>query len=153
MSYDDRGGSSPRTPYDEPEPTTGDRRVPPTYEASGDLSGYHAPPPRNGAGTTALILGILALLFTITVVLFPLGILLALFAVGLAMVGRSRVKRGHATNRGAATTGLVLGVISLVFGLVLGLLGAVAFQQVRECFDAGMSQSEIRQCIQEQIKS
>ena len=155
MSYDDRG-SSRRTPYDEhdadaTERAERDRSETTDYREPRTPGGFTAAPPRNGAGTTALILGILALLFTVTVVFFLLGLLLALIAIAFAMVGRSRVKRGVATNRGAATTGMVLGVLSVILALVLGVIGALSFQQVRECIDPGMSQSEIRQCVRDQM--
>jgi hypothetical protein len=152
MSYDDDTGSRRHATYDEPDATVTDGRYDrPGYRGGEAPPGYAAGPPRNGAGTTALVLGILALIFT--VLFFPIGLVLALFAIGFAMVGRSRAKRGTATNRGAATTGMVLGVLSLIVGIMFAVISVFAFQQIRECIDPGMSQTEIRECIRVNIES
>lgn len=84
--------------------------------------GWYPPPgdpppvvqPSNGIGLASLIVGIVAILLAIF--LFPLGILLGIVAVVLGIVGRSRAKRGRATNRGQATAGLVTGIVAVVIG-------------------------------------
>jgi hypothetical protein len=84
--------------------------------------GYPAPTgtgPANGTATTALVLGILSLVFA--VLFFPLGIILGIVAIVLGAMGRGRARQGLATNGGAATAGLVTGVIGLLLG---GLLAA-----------------------------
>jgi hypothetical protein len=157
MAHDDRG-SSPRTHYDQPGQTITERQAASSYdtrssdrsEVARDMSPARV---RNGAGTTALVLGIEAILLVLTVLLVPLGVLLALLAIVFAMVGRSRANRGLATNRRSATGGLVLGVLSLVLGLLLAGAGALAFQQIDDCFGSDVSRSEMRQCIQDQIGS
>src|SRR5437764_655043 len=66
--------------------------------------------PRNGAGRAALICGVIALVCAIgffLVITVPVAILLGLAAIVLGFMGRSRVRRGLATNRGSATTGIV----------------------------------------------
>lgn len=83
------------------------------------------PKPRNGMGTAALILGILAIL---TCWIPVVGFVLGLIALILGVVGRGRVKKLQATNGGAATTGLVLGVLSVIVNILATLLiGGVVF--------------------------
>jgi hypothetical protein len=77
-----------------------------------------APPPaapRNGLGTTALVLAIVGLLFCWSV--FG-GIVLGILAVIFGFVGRGRVKRGEANNGGVATAGIILGFLSVIAGVV-----------------------------------
>ena len=100
-------------------------------------------------GTAALVFGILALL-SILIGLDPVRrhhhVLLALIAVILGAVGRGRVKRMQATNGGAAMTGLVLGVIMLILGVIAQILlifFAVAFLN----FGGGASLQQFQQCL------
>ena len=106
----------PDQPYAGPPPAA---PGPPPY---GQPPPYGAPLPsparRNGLGTAALVLGIVAILPCSWMVLIP-----AVLAVVFGFVGRGRVRRQEATNRGAATTGIVLGSLALVPGVALwGLL-------------------------------
>lgn len=85
-----------------------------------DATTQTAPPqPRNGMGTAALVLGILAIL---TCWLPIVGFVLGLIAIILGVIGRGRVKKMQATNGGAATTGLVLGVLSMIVNILVTLL-------------------------------
>jgi hypothetical protein len=72
--------------------------------------------PRNGYGTTALVLGNVGLLLCWVPVIGPilgaLGVLLGIF-------GLMRANRGEATNRGAATAGIVLGGIATLIGIIV----------------------------------
>ncbi|WP_141287100.1 MmpS family transport accessory protein, partial [Pseudonocardia saturnea] len=74
--------------------------------------------PRNGFGTTALVLGILGLLFSLIpfvgVIAWPLVILGLIFGV----LGIVRVSRGKANNRGVAIAGTVLSALGLLVCLV-----------------------------------
>jgi hypothetical protein len=97
--------------------------------ASTGAYGNEVPPgllqPRNGAGRAALICGVLALLCTIgffLLVTVPVAIILGLAAIVLGILGRGRVRRGIATNRGSATIGIVTGLLSLLIlgGLAVG---------------------------------
>jgi hypothetical protein len=66
--------------------------------------------PRNGFGTTALVLGILATLGSLFVI--P-GIVLGVPAIGFGFLGRRRAKRLQATNGGLALWGVISGVVGL----------------------------------------
>jgi len=107
------------------------------------------PKPRNGMGTAAVVFGVLALLLCWLPVV---GLLLGVLAIIFGVVGRGRVKRMQATNQGAATTGLVLGVLSLVINLIISVLfflglatflnfgGAASIQQFQNCLAAASNQ-------------
>ncbi len=99
-------------------------------------------PPRNRAGTAALVLGCLALVCTgVLFFLFPVGIVLAITAVGLARRGRRRARYGLATNGSSATAGLALGLVSLVLGCLLAATTVWFVQR----YDAGA----LRDCVQD----
>lgn len=103
------------------QPPAGDPYAPPTYGSPV----YGAPAgsssvARNGLGTTALVLGILAVLTSLTVVL---GILLGVLAVIFGFLGRRRARRQEATNGGMALAGLLTGAA----GIAIGVLILVAF--------------------------
>ncbi|WP_110241261.1 hypothetical protein [Nocardioides gilvus] len=79
-----------------------------------------ATPPRNGAGEFALVMGIVAAVFSF----FPIiGEFVAAPASALAIifgsVGISRVERGLATNPGPAWLGIGLGVAAGLMTLLV----------------------------------
>lgn len=82
--------------------------------SSGYQNNFAAPPipvaNKNGTGTAALVLGILG----VTILPF-IGPILAIIFGGM---GISNVNRGTATNKGAAMSGLILGIVGLLFGLI-----------------------------------
>jgi hypothetical protein len=79
---------------------------------------HYAPPaPRNGLGLAALILGIVALPFTLTGLTAWISIILGLIAVPLALAGLGRVRRRQATNKGVTITGLILGLLAIALGV------------------------------------
>ena len=99
--------------------------VPPGYPPAGYAPGYQPPAgpapyavgpsgPRNGLGTAALVLGILAILFALTPITFWASFVLAPLAIILGFVGRSRVKSGDATNNGSAVAGIVMGILAVL---------------------------------------
>ncbi|MFC5137571.1 DUF4190 domain-containing protein [Actinomycetospora rhizophila] len=100
--------------------------------------------PRNGMGIAALVFGILALL---TCWWLPVvGGILAIVAIVLGVVGRGRAKRLEANNKGVATTGLVLGIISLLLNIVLSILvfvAGIAFLN----FGGGASVQQFQDCL------
>src|SRR5690242_6597908 len=86
--------------------------------------GYDQPPPayaaapKNGMGTAALALGILAIVLAFIPILgfasWPLSILGIIFG----LVGIRRVGKRRATNKGVAVSGFVLSIIGLVLVIV-----------------------------------
>ncbi|TCK26996.1 DUF4190 domain-containing protein [Pseudonocardia endophytica] len=87
----------------------------PQYPSGG---GQPPRPPRNGLGTTALVLGILAVLFAmipiIGMIAWPLSILGLIFGI----VGVVRLRSGKADNKGVAISGTVLSAIGLILCVV-----------------------------------
>nr|WTB31718.1 DUF4352 domain-containing protein [Streptomyces sp. NBC_00830] len=75
-------------------------------------------PARNGLGISALILGIIGAVSGLIPFLFWLAGILGVIALILGLVGRGRVKRGEATNKGATTFGAALGLIALILSVV-----------------------------------
>ncbi|MGW0121103.1 DUF4352 domain-containing protein [Streptomyces sp. NPDC003327] len=73
---------------------------------------------RNGLGTAALVLGIIGTLAGLIPLLFWLAGTLGLIALILGLVGKGRVKRGEANNKGVTLTGVILGAVSLVLATV-----------------------------------
>jgi hypothetical protein len=85
-----------------------------SYQASGypTTSGR-----RNGMGTTALVIGVVALVLVLLLLFSPLGALLGLLAVLFGILGLIRANRGEADNRGQAVAGLVTGAVALLLGI------------------------------------
>ncbi|TCK24414.1 DUF4190 domain-containing protein [Pseudonocardia endophytica] len=110
-----------------------------------------APAPRNGLGLSALILGIIAILTCWLVI----GGLFGLIAIVLGVLGAGRARRGRATNRGVAITGIVTGALGLVVAIVIVVIGGTAFfsfggGQAVDCVNqAGGDQAKIQQCAQQ----
>ncbi len=108
--------------------TTPEPMPPPdsSYNSGSAGSAPSAPPqhPRNGLGITALVLGIVAVIVSITVIG---GILLGIIAIVLGFLGRSRAKKGQATNGGVALAGIITGALALVLSIVLVVAGAALF--------------------------
>ncbi|MGQ4512656.1 DUF4190 domain-containing protein [Streptomyces sp. DW26H14] len=99
----------------------------PQYPAGGPAP-YGGPgwagqaPPSNGMGTAAMVLGIVSVvgicLYGIT------GLITGVLAIVFAVKGRRKADNGEATNRSAATAGLILGWIGAVLGF-LAIVGIV----------------------------
>jgi Domain of unknown function (DUF4190) len=75
------------------------------------MHGTMTPTHRGGAGVAAIVLGIIAVVLSWW---WPAGLVLGVIAVVCGVVGRHRVARGEAGNRGTATAGLTLGIVGLV---------------------------------------
>lgn len=109
------------------------------------------PPPvlRNGIGVAALVVGVIALITTFSV---AGGIILGVVAVILGFVGRSRARRGEATNGGIALTGIILGVIAIIAGLAfiafwVGLFNEVGAGDYFDCLQqAGQDRDKVQLC-------
>jgi hypothetical protein len=115
---------------------------------------YGSPAPRNGLGLAALVVGILSIVLGLVPVFGVLGFL-GVVAVILGIVGLSRVRKGLATNRGAALTGLVLGVLSVVLALVWTAVTIWGVRQAaplfEECSQPGLTQEEVQACVEENL--
>ena len=85
-----------------------------SYQAGGYPA---APSRRNGMGTTALVIGVVALTQVLLLLFSPLGAFLGLVAVLFGVLGLMRANRGEADNRGQAVAGLVTGAIALLLGI------------------------------------
>ncbi|MFD7894365.1 DUF4352 domain-containing protein [Streptomyces sp. NPDC059743] len=99
--------SSPQYPQSSPYPQA---PVPP---------GHGAPmAARNGLGIASLVLGIIGAVSGLIPFLFWLAGVLGLIGLILGLAGRGRAGRGEATNKGVATSGVVLGLLALVLAAV-----------------------------------
>jgi Domain of unknown function (DUF4190) len=108
---------------------------------------------RNGMGTGALVVGIIALVLAVLVIFFPIAFVLGILATIFGVVGAKRVARGEASNKGNAVAGLVCGALALVLSLSIGArLGTDAFAEsgeVREfwtCLMSGPTERELERC-------
>jgi hypothetical protein len=84
------------------------------------------PQARNGMGVTALVLGLVGVVLGLAVVLFWLAWLPALLAVVFGFVGLSQARKGMATNRPMALTGVILGGVGLLLAAGTGAFAVVA---------------------------
>ncbi|MGZ6804711.1 MAG: DUF4190 domain-containing protein [Nocardioidaceae bacterium] len=125
-------------------PSYGAPPPPPPYGAPAPQP-YGSPlarPASNGMGTAALVLGILAVVGSITVVG---GIVLGILAVVFGFLGRGKAGRGEATNGGMALAGLICGAVGIVLAGALVAVGVAVFhsdsgQKFVDCMDrAGTS--------------
>ncbi len=109
--------TTPSAPMPPHEPSHNPGRT----ETTGHTTAAH---PRNGLGITALVLGVVAIIASITVIG---GIVLGIIAVVLGFLARSRTKKGHATNGGVALAGIITGALGVVLSIVLVAAGAALF--------------------------
>ena len=122
-----------------------------TIDSSAPVTTYGTPATgvRNGLGTTALVLGVIAVVLSWTVVG---GIILGVLAVVFGIVGRGRAKRGEATNRKSATAGIVTGVVGIVLAGALiafgvSVLNSPAGKNLQQCVkNANGNKAAVSQC-------
>ncbi|MEU9335376.1 DUF4190 domain-containing protein [Streptomyces sp. NPDC048290] len=86
--------------------------------------------PSNGMGTTGLVLGIIGVVCSLTFFMWFIGVVLGILAIIFGAVGRGKAIRGEATNKGAATAGLVCGIVATVILPVLGFVVFASFMSV-----------------------
>ncbi|WP_071286218.1 DUF4190 domain-containing protein [Mycolicibacterium llatzerense] len=114
--------------------------------------GPYTAAPRNGMGTTALVLGIVGLLTSWSVVG---GLLFGLGAVACGVIGRNRVKEGLADNAVVAGAGIALGALATVLAVVfvfvvIGFYRQVGFSDYTNCMTrAGQDQNAQSTCVQD----
>ncbi|WP_327701166.1 DUF4352 domain-containing protein [Streptomyces decoyicus] len=125
-----------------PQPQDHDPWAPPTHP--GDLPRLPSQPgevprppylmqtsqPRNGMGITALVLGLVGVVLGLFIILFWMSWLPALLAVIFGSVGLSHARKGRATNRAMAISGLVLGVVGLLIAAGSAAFTVVAVKHV-----------------------
>lgn len=83
----------------------------------------YPPPPQNGFGTAAFVLGLLGLLFSFIPIIGIIAWPMVLLAVVFGAVGLAKASSGRATDRGLAIAGLICGLL----GLMICILYAAAF--------------------------
>jgi hypothetical protein len=91
--------------------------------------------PKNGFGTAALVLGILALLGSFIPIVGIVAIPMAVVGVVLAFLGLGRVRKGLATNKGSAIAGIVLNTIALVVAVLMLVLVGAAVNSIDNAID------------------
>jgi lysylphosphatidylglycerol synthetase-like protein (DUF2156 family) len=149
-----RRSREPAAPYAEAPAYPGNPAAP--TGAYGDEVAPGLLRPRNGAGRAALVCGVLALICAIgffLVLTIPVSIVLGLAAIVLGILGRGRVRRGLATNRGSATLGIVTGLLSLLLLAGLAAAGVALFsnnsdaKSYTDCVkQAGSNQQKQQDC-------
>jgi len=102
--------------------------------------------PRNGLGTTALVLGIIGAVVGLLMFLFFVVFVLGVLAVIFGLIGRGRAKRGAATNKTQATWGFALGVVSLALSIVGGIVTVHVVNVQRDCRDRAVNQQQYDDC-------
>jgi Protein of unknown function (DUF2510) len=81
--------------------------------------------PRNGIAVTAFVLGLVGAVIglLIAVIAYPIPLALGLAAVPLGIIARIKAKRPEIGRKGMATWAVILGLLSITWGIV----GAVSF--------------------------
>jgi heme/copper-type cytochrome/quinol oxidase subunit 2 len=129
-----------------------------TIDGPAPVEAYGTPavPLRNGPGTAALVLGILAIVLSWTVVG---GIVLGILAVVFGFVGRGRVKRGEADNRRGTNAGIITGIVAIILagGLIalgVSVLNSPARKTLQQCVkNAHGDKAAISQCNAQYVNS
>jgi hypothetical protein len=108
---------------------------------------------RNGAGTAALVIGVVALVLAVLVIFFPLAALLGIVASIFGAVGIRRANRGEADNKRHAVAGVVTGLIALAIAAVMAyrLTTFIVdhqddFRSFWSCITSAPTEAEQNQC-------
>jgi membrane-bound ClpP family serine protease len=129
----------------------------PPYPQGPPAGGYPAATGRrNGMGTTALVVGVVALVLVVLLLFSPLGAFLGLLAVLFGILGLMRANRGEADNRGQAVAGLVTGGIALLVGIFLTISVGTwfathvnDFNRFGRCMDKAVGAAAREQCARQ----
>ena len=78
--------------------------------------------PSNGLGVASLVVGLVALLASLTVVG---GLVLGVLAAMLGLIARAQVRHGQASNGDVAMTGVVLGVLAILASTIIAMFWLV----------------------------
>jgi membrane-bound ClpP family serine protease len=143
---------SDRPPYPPQGPPPGQGPAG-SYQAGGQPA---ASGRRNGMGTAALVLGVVALVLVLLLLFSPLGAFLGLLAVLFGILGLIRVNRGEADNRGQAVAGLITGAVALLFGVLFTISVGTwfathvnDFRRFGNCMDKATGQAAHEDCARQ----
>jgi hypothetical protein len=148
------------TPSDQPQYPTQPGQPPGQYPGQPPgqypAAGYPAARRRNGMGTAALVLGVVALVLVLLLLFSPIGAFLGLLAVLFGILGIMRANRGEADNRGQAVAGLVTGAIALLVGVFFTISIGVwfsthvnDFNRFGQCIDDAAGPDAREQCARQ----
>ncbi|UGT40517.1 DUF4190 domain-containing protein [Nocardia yamanashiensis] len=122
------------------------------YPPPGGGGYWQGEPKSKGLAIAALVLGILGILTFWTVIFTILGIIFGLLAMIFGLIALSKVRAGTGDGKGMALSGLILGAISLIGGIIAGILVWFVFSETGttdyiSCInDAKGDQAKIDQC-------
>jgi uncharacterized membrane protein len=111
--------------------------VPPGYGAPGPSG------PSNGLGTAGLVLGIIGLILALVPFMIWLAVPLGIIGAILAFIGRSKARKGEATNGGAAMAGIITSLAAIVISIAWSVAFAVFIASNSDEF------SNYSECVQE----
>ncbi|MFC9228996.1 DUF4190 domain-containing protein [Streptomyces decoyicus] len=98
--------------------------------------------PRNGMGVTALVLGLVGVVLGLFIILFWMSWLPALLAVIFGSVGLSHARKGRATNKAMAISGVVLGIVGLLIAAGSAVFTVVAVKHVVDSTRAKVKEAD-----------
>ncbi|MFE3257676.1 DUF4190 domain-containing protein [Nocardia sp. NPDC059091] len=128
---------------------------PGNYPPPGGPQYWQESPQRKGMAITAMAFGILGLLTFWTVLLTIVGVLFGALAIILGVIAAMKARRGTSGGFGMALAGAIMGVISLIGGILVGVLVWVVFKDTGgtdliDCLNkAGGDRSKVQQCQEE----
>ena len=106
----------------------------------------------SGAAVTALVLGILVLVFGLLPVLNLVALLLAVPAVLFAIGGLAATSREGVDGRGMAVGGLVCGLLGLLAAVALLFAMNAVFNEARRAFGDGAFEGDFRQRLEQRLE-
>ncbi|MGV9663158.1 DUF4190 domain-containing protein [Nocardia niigatensis] len=125
------------------------------YPPPGGPQYWQESPQPKGMAITALVFGVLGLLTFWTVLLTIIGVLCGALAIILGVIAALRARRGTGGGFGMALAGGIMGVISLIGGILVGVLVWVVFKDTGgtdliDCLNkAGNDPAKVQQCRDE----
>ncbi|MCX5386636.1 DUF4190 domain-containing protein [Streptomyces sp. NBC_00083] len=145
-------------PQPEPQPQPGPPSQSGPQPQWGPPAGYPEPPhaehggtaapwtpaqplPRNGLGTTAMVLGAIGSFVAFLPFLFWIAWILGVLAVVFGLVGLGNVRKGLATNKSSALGGTILGGASILLAVVGLLITGVMIRSAVDRVDGTDSDS------------
>lgn len=87
---------------------------------------------KNGLGTAALVLGILAFIGSFIPALGVASIPMGILGIVLAILGLSRIKKGQANNKGASIAGLILSALAVIVAIIVTAVSALFLDAVNQ---------------------